>query len=321
MSNIQSIISLVESTPKTEFMSAIQSMSSNSLQVGGSHYEAEYQHWDFVEDAKLSWPEGCATKYLTRVFKKNGLQDFHKSLHYLFKMIQSVSTETYEDRRVSIEKRVPLYLRFFFAQKLNEPNTDSKASLQNIFWALANWNTVYDLRQVFLLILDLSRAVYESPATPAVDPNEGGPTSSYVDQDRQAKNVQLAVANLVSQARSILPVAVYVDVLEHVRRDRSSELDLSVCQSDPPFCQDYSEAGLKIDLAMHHLAESIPNHQDLRTEIAMTCLEDGYLSTMAWRALRKKQPPDVVPILVAAAAKNGVTFESLGEYLNGPTVP
>lgn len=60
-------------------------MEVNEYQVGGKHYEAEYQHWDFVEDIGLPYLLGCATKYPFRWRDKNGVEDLRKSIHYIQK--------------------------------------------------------------------------------------------------------------------------------------------------------------------------------------------------------------------------------------------
>lgn len=60
----------------------------NERQVGGSHYQSSMQHWDFVEDNGVGYLEGCATKYVTRWRKKNGLQDLEKGCHYIEKLIE-----------------------------------------------------------------------------------------------------------------------------------------------------------------------------------------------------------------------------------------
>lgn len=62
-------------------------MSANERQVGGDHYKSEYQHWDFVEDVNLPYLEACATKYVTRARKKNGVQDLEKTVHYIDKLV------------------------------------------------------------------------------------------------------------------------------------------------------------------------------------------------------------------------------------------
>jgi hypothetical protein len=57
----------------------------NDKQVGGEHYQSEYQHWDYVPQAELDYHQGCATKYL-RFRKKNGMQDLQKLRHYVEKL-------------------------------------------------------------------------------------------------------------------------------------------------------------------------------------------------------------------------------------------
>lgn len=60
----------------------------NDRQVGGSHYVSSYQHWDWVVDHDIPYLLGCATKYLIRWKKKNGIEDLEKSYHYVEKYIQ-----------------------------------------------------------------------------------------------------------------------------------------------------------------------------------------------------------------------------------------
>lgn len=54
-------------------------------QVGGSHYESQYQHWDMCVDLRLDYLRSCATKYVTRSRKKNGREDLLKAVSYLEK--------------------------------------------------------------------------------------------------------------------------------------------------------------------------------------------------------------------------------------------
>jgi hypothetical protein len=60
----------------------------NSRQVGGTHYQASIQHWDFVELNGLGYLEGVATKYITRARRKhaNPQEDLQKAIHYLEKL-------------------------------------------------------------------------------------------------------------------------------------------------------------------------------------------------------------------------------------------
>jgi hypothetical protein len=56
-------------------------------QEGGNHYQAEYQHWDWVQETGIGYLVGNATKYLSRWHKKNGVQDLVKAKTYLEKII------------------------------------------------------------------------------------------------------------------------------------------------------------------------------------------------------------------------------------------
>jgi len=60
-------------------------MDINDIQIGGTHYKREYQHWDLCIDIELPFVLGCAAKYISRWKDKNGAQDLRKSLHYLAK--------------------------------------------------------------------------------------------------------------------------------------------------------------------------------------------------------------------------------------------
>lgn len=56
-------------------------------QEGGDHYQAEYQHWDWVTDIGMGYLPGNATKYVARWRKKNGVADLKKAMTYVDKMI------------------------------------------------------------------------------------------------------------------------------------------------------------------------------------------------------------------------------------------
>lgn len=61
----------------------------NERQVGGQHYAAPFQHWDFVEFVNLGYLPAQVTKYVCRWKKKNGLQDLQKAAHFLAKFIET----------------------------------------------------------------------------------------------------------------------------------------------------------------------------------------------------------------------------------------
>lgn len=60
-------------------------MNANDNQVGGTHYKAGYQHWDYVQEVGLPYLLAQITRYVTRWKKKNGLEDVQKALHYTHK--------------------------------------------------------------------------------------------------------------------------------------------------------------------------------------------------------------------------------------------
>lgn len=61
----------------------------NSMQVDGTHYQTEYQVWDFVENNGLGGLEMCIIKYICRWRDKgDGIVDLQKALHYIDKLIE-----------------------------------------------------------------------------------------------------------------------------------------------------------------------------------------------------------------------------------------
>lgn len=66
-------------------------MKANDMQVGGDHYKSDLQHWDVVSQYNVPYLEGCASKYVSRWRKKNGLQDLEKALHFTGKLKEVAS--------------------------------------------------------------------------------------------------------------------------------------------------------------------------------------------------------------------------------------
>lgn len=73
-------------------------MASEVSQVGGNHYAAEYQHWDWAEEINLGCMEYAATKYLTRWRRKDGLQDLKKARSYVQKLLVLHNTKGRKNR-------------------------------------------------------------------------------------------------------------------------------------------------------------------------------------------------------------------------------
>lgn len=55
-------------------------------QIGGTHYNQEYQIWDFFCDTGISAMQGNTIKYLLRFDKKNGEEDLLKAKSYIEKL-------------------------------------------------------------------------------------------------------------------------------------------------------------------------------------------------------------------------------------------
>lgn len=67
-------------------------MSVNQIQIGGSHYKSDFQHWDYaIVSLENRYLESAATKYISRWKKKNGIQDLEKSKHYLQKALEALA--------------------------------------------------------------------------------------------------------------------------------------------------------------------------------------------------------------------------------------
>jgi len=75
----------------------------NERQVGGSHYQSGFQHWDFVVRCLDNrYLEGQITKYVSRWRRKNGFQDLEKASHFLEKL-----TEEFKEGRIRPLRHVP----------------------------------------------------------------------------------------------------------------------------------------------------------------------------------------------------------------------
>lgn len=128
--------------------------SANTRQVGGDHYSSNtgYQHWDFATDLGLCWTEGCATKYLARLFGKKvptrtnseqAVEDAEKVVHYLEKQLELLR----EDRlpitsytAAGIRKHVDSYMTFARTSLDNsKAPADVKEVQLRLFENLANW--------------------------------------------------------------------------------------------------------------------------------------------------------------------------------------
>lgn len=312
-SSIDNIIAAVTSSSWEDLAANLSKEDPNSTQVGGSHYAASYQHWDFMSDLQPSWPEGCMSKYLCRSFKKNGLQDIEKVLHYCYKLMSLQQTGKADiPRGLTVAQRADLYVRFYQAQDLQAPNEDLRRLVRDCFRHLSTWETFRDLYILFDCVVALHTAVkeYDPPnrvSTPdpvMSEPSVGSePDRNYVQQDATptpppvSPNQARAQAmtswvehlrslrgsiDVLAASRLIYPLSVHSSRVEALRRSKESTLNLNIDGAFPAWCSDYSEACLKIDLASSALDEALPNRQTERALAALAALVDGTFSLVAW---------------------------------------
>lgn len=120
----------------------------NNKQIGGNHYRAPIQHWDFVEYNGIGYLEGCATKYATRNRKKHQSpkQDLEKAIHYVEKAQALYLAGVKKPRR---EGSLVLSVEDFAkANGLTEEETE-------VVYLLANWKEASDLQDAIELIQDM----------------------------------------------------------------------------------------------------------------------------------------------------------------------
>ena len=123
-------------------------MSANDKQVGGQHYRSAKQHWDWVEENRMGYLEGCASKYTTRWQDKNGRQDLEKAEHFVDKTIEKFVDGTKKPGPYAgcdaNELPAPLE-EFAAANLLGEKETE-------VCRLLSTWKDLQDLRDARALI-------------------------------------------------------------------------------------------------------------------------------------------------------------------------
>lgn len=125
-------------------------MTSEVTQVGGTHYKAEYQHWDWVEETGMGYLESCASKYLVRWREKGGVQDLEKSLSYV-KKLQDL--QQFHGRTNRTKPEVPLFVCFEkFKEANNLPPEETACCV-----LLMVWSTADALRSVVAIIESMIR--------------------------------------------------------------------------------------------------------------------------------------------------------------------
>lgn len=144
-------------------------MSADDYQVGGEHYQSEYQHWNLCLAVPVSYLGSASTKYVSRWRKKSGLQDLHKALHYLNKQIESVDWEI--KARVLLLNPLEIDREVQAFSEANQLNDLERAYVQ----ALCTWQEVRDLeaaRELLFLLMDQAEAIDLSKPVPLTDSNK-----------------------------------------------------------------------------------------------------------------------------------------------------
>lgn len=115
----------------------------NQMQVGGNHYQSDYQHWDWAINIQLGYLESAATKYVTRWRGKNGVQDVEKAIHYLIKTKEAWADGRYPNRSFFGDKA---YMEEAQKQTRRWLDANGIVGLEAEFmWAAASWQNDVDL--------------------------------------------------------------------------------------------------------------------------------------------------------------------------------
>ncbi len=115
-------------------------------QVGGQHYQADYQLWDLCFDVPIGPLEFCAARYVQRWRSKNGKEDLQKAKSYLEKIlvVDSVkSVKTQGDRFTPY-----LNIAASIQRYLSNINTKDKEILHLIL----TWDSRGDLEKALAMI-------------------------------------------------------------------------------------------------------------------------------------------------------------------------
>jgi hypothetical protein len=133
-----------------------------------SHYTSHYQHWDLAVLIPLGYLEGCSTKYVARWRHKGGIDDLHKALHYLDKLIEVYGSKPLARNlnRSEIQYEVS---RFAAANKLSIIE-------EEYVLLLSNYRYEDDLRTAKLVLEDIIELAKGESKRAIPEPNYPGTT-------------------------------------------------------------------------------------------------------------------------------------------------
>jgi hypothetical protein len=138
----------------------------NDIQVGGTHYRNDDQHWDLAAELELGYFEGQITKYITRHRFKKGLEDALKAKHFVTKLYELAEAGKHPQSTGAHPARIVEYA-------LNNKLSDAEMSI--VYFAV-NWSNPDNLVVLASHVEALIRAVYPH----VLDPD--GPGPGYVNQ-------------------------------------------------------------------------------------------------------------------------------------------
>jgi hypothetical protein len=129
-------------------------------QEGGDHYQSVYQHWDWVTDLGMGYLAGCATKYVSRWWKKNGIEDLKKAMTYIDKIIATSHITIPNECRSRNNFDFQLTLNFVNSNGLGTAERRLEREFMYSMCRFVSLNEVYEAKAVLnTLIMTVSGAL------------------------------------------------------------------------------------------------------------------------------------------------------------------
>lgn len=130
-------------------------MKANDRQVGGNHYDSEYQHWDWAIDVGLGPIEYAATKYVARWKKKDGAQALEKARHY----VQKIREAHNEGRYSEAIERIPVRIAELAKNTVQFARSNDLGHREyEVCLTLAMWSNSDQLNEVNEILEELIRS-------------------------------------------------------------------------------------------------------------------------------------------------------------------
>lgn len=148
------------------------------VQVGGNHYDSQFQHWDWVTEIKMGYLAGCATKYVSRWWKKGGVQDVQKARTYVEKMLEKFSQ--LQNDCLELPGHIVDHYTKKFCRVNNLPAVET-----TICTLMTIWSTREDLQGVLDLMDELLKLA-EARLAGATGPTGQAPATTLAGQGGKA---------------------------------------------------------------------------------------------------------------------------------------